>query len=220
MQDFHRLRVATCARRLAGQVYDLTDSFPRDERFGLTSQMRRAAVSIGANIAEGTGRYTNKEFASFLQIAMGSACELEFEALVALDLGFLSDAVHRELEKRLVGTKRELAALIARVRGLDPRSTLQQADKTTKSAAKKPRQPAPIPDRDGRIESSRYRTSIPTLRSTVPRNRQPRTLSPVRPSRRDLPAHQDNHAPTNSPLSTAVASSTSNREPMYSGVRW
>jgi four helix bundle protein len=131
--------VATSARRLATQTYHVTDSFPRDERFGLTAQMRRAAVSIGANIAEGTGRYTNREFASFLQIAMGSACELEFQALVALDLGFLSEAIHREFEKTLVGAKRELAALIARVRGLDPRATLQQADRTTKPATRKPR---------------------------------------------------------------------------------
>lgn len=139
MQDFHRLRVATSARRLAAHVYDATDSFPRDERFGITAQIRRAAVSIGANIAEGTGRYTNKEFAAFLQIAMGSACELEFEALVALDLGFLTESSHQELEKRLVGVKRELGALLARVRGLDPRSTLHQADKTTKPATRKPR---------------------------------------------------------------------------------
>ena len=139
MQDFHRLRVATSARRLASQVYDATESFPRDERFGLTSQMRRAAVSVGANIAEGTGRYTNKEFSAFLQVAMGSACELEFEALIATDLGFLSEGAHRDLEQTVVGLKRELGALIGRVRGLDPRTTLHQVDKTTKPATKKPR---------------------------------------------------------------------------------
>jgi four helix bundle protein len=131
--------VAASARGLATHVYDVTDSFPRDERFGLTAQMRRASVSIGANIAEGAGRYTNKEFASFLQIAMGSACELEFEALVARDLGFLSEAAHEDLEKRLVGAKRELGALLARVRGLDPRSALNQVDETTKPATKNAR---------------------------------------------------------------------------------
>ena len=76
-------------------VYRATDRFPPTERFGLAGQMRRAAISIGSNIAEGCGRFGNRELVQFLQIALGSASELEFQAQIAIDLGILGpdDAV-------------------------------------------------------------------------------------------------------------------------------
>jgi four helix bundle protein len=88
MQDFNRLRVAEQAMVLAVAVYRLTSRFPPDERFGLAAQMRRAAVSIGSNIAEGCGRRRNGELLQFLYIASGSARELAFQMRLAHDLGY------------------------------------------------------------------------------------------------------------------------------------
>ena len=72
-------------------VYEITKQFPSDERFGLTSQIRRAAVSIPTNIAEGAARQTDKEFHQFLSIAQGSSSELETELLIAKNLGYLNN---------------------------------------------------------------------------------------------------------------------------------
>jgi four helix bundle protein len=90
MRPHHNLDVWKKAVSFSVQVYKLTDGFPRDEKFGLTSQVRRAAVSIAANIAEGAGRKSTKEFANFLSIAQGSASEVETELLIAFQLGYFS----------------------------------------------------------------------------------------------------------------------------------
>jgi four helix bundle protein len=92
MQDYHKLTVWSRAMDLAEDRYAATRRFPTTERFGIASQMNRAAVSIAANIAEGCGRGTNRDFARFLRIAYASACELETEALLAKRVG-LADAV-------------------------------------------------------------------------------------------------------------------------------
>ena len=78
------------SRHLVGAVYRLTQGFPREEVFGLSSQMRRAAVSIPSNIAEGSARTGEREFAQFLNIARGSLSELETQLLIASDLGYMS----------------------------------------------------------------------------------------------------------------------------------
>jgi four helix bundle protein len=93
VKDFRRLKVWERSHRLTLQVYVHTRSFPKDELYGLTAQIRRAAVSIGANIAEGCGRRGDAELGRFLQIAMGSACELEYHLLLARDLGILTGPV-------------------------------------------------------------------------------------------------------------------------------
>ena len=82
-------------------IYRTTGSFPNDERYGLTSQIRRAAVSIPANIAEGAGRKYDKEFARFLSIAQGSSSELETELLIAKKLRYLTEDVYSDLRKEL-----------------------------------------------------------------------------------------------------------------------
>jgi four helix bundle protein len=89
MFDFRKLRIWQEGYALTLQVYQLTRSFPRDELFGLTSQMRRAANSVPHNIAEGCGRNSRPELLRFIVIAMGSASELESEVLVAQGLNFL-----------------------------------------------------------------------------------------------------------------------------------
>ena len=82
-------------------IYRTTGSFPNDERYGLTSQIRRSAVSIPANIAEGAGRKHDKEFARFLSIAQGSSSELETELLIAKKLRYLTEDVYSDLRKEL-----------------------------------------------------------------------------------------------------------------------
>jgi four helix bundle protein len=95
MQDPKNLAVYRRAVPLAVSVYQLTEHFPSHERFGLTSQMRRASISVGSNIAEGCGRWGNRELLQFLQMAYSSACELSFQLTVATELGF-GNAVDRD----------------------------------------------------------------------------------------------------------------------------
>jgi four helix bundle protein len=89
MDNFRNLIVWKRAVELATDVYQKTINFPKYELYGITSQIRRAAVSISSNIAEGAGRRSNKEFANFLGISYGSACELETQLLIAKNLKYL-----------------------------------------------------------------------------------------------------------------------------------
>ena len=82
---------------MVGNVYRVTESFPQREVFGLTNQMRRAAVSIPSNIAEGQGRRTTKDFVNFLYVALGSRNEAETQLLIAFRLGYLDEARCNEL---------------------------------------------------------------------------------------------------------------------------
>jgi four helix bundle protein len=79
------------AHKLTLAVYKITQAFPKEERFGLTSQVRRASSSIGANLAEGCGRRSDGEMARFVQIAMGSGAELSYHFLLTKDLGFVKN---------------------------------------------------------------------------------------------------------------------------------
>jgi four helix bundle protein len=115
VKDFKDLRVWSKAHSLTIDVYRATRLFPREELFGLTSQMRRASSSIGANIAEGTGRKSDGELTRFLHIARGSAAELEYHLLLAHDLDFLSEIVHSVLAKKTDEVQRMLTALIQQV---------------------------------------------------------------------------------------------------------
>jgi four helix bundle protein len=112
MQSFMNLKVWEKAHALTLDVYRSSKSFPRDELYGLTSQMRRSAASIGANIAEGSCRKGDCEFGRFLQIAMGSASELEYHLLLARDL----ELDYERLESEVIEVKRMLASFIQKLR--------------------------------------------------------------------------------------------------------
>jgi four helix bundle protein len=115
MKDFRDLRVWRQAHVLTLQIYEATRTFPKHELYGLTSQIRRSSAAIGANIAEGCGKRGNAEFQRYLQIAAGSASELDYHLLLAKDLNFLSEEQYRELEKRLGEVRRMLTALLQKV---------------------------------------------------------------------------------------------------------
>ena len=115
MQDFKNLTVWHAARRLTKSIYQMTALFPDNERFGLSSQMRRASISICSNIAEGCGRRGDAEFRHFLSLAMASACELESELILCLDLSLIAAAPQQEGLRTLTEIKRMLGGLINRL---------------------------------------------------------------------------------------------------------
>jgi four helix bundle protein len=98
------------------EIYKVTGTFPREELFGLTSQMRRASASVPANIAEGCGRNSESDFARFLTIAMGSASELEYHLLLSHDLSLLDDAEYMRLSTDIGEVKRMLTVFIQKLK--------------------------------------------------------------------------------------------------------
>src|SRR5579884_1396517 len=106
MKDFKDLKVWEKAHGMTVAVYSASRGFPKEEIYGLTSQLRRAAVSVSANIAEGCGRRSDGEFLRFLQIARGSASEVEYHLLLARDLKLLPASAHNELEKQVAEVQR------------------------------------------------------------------------------------------------------------------
>ncbi len=116
MRDFRKLNVWCKSHQLTLDVYTATRGFPKDEIYGLTSQIRRAAVSISANIAEGCGRGGGADFGRFLQMAAGSASELEYHLLLARDLQYLSDQSWRTLSAFTKEIKQMLVSLIRKVK--------------------------------------------------------------------------------------------------------
>ena len=117
MTSYLSLRVTSLAREIANDIYDVTRDFPAAERYGLVSQLRRAAVSIGANIAEGSGRCGDREFVRFLRIARGSAKEVEFLLLLASDQGLADAETTRLLLPKLDAVSRMLLSLIRSLGG-------------------------------------------------------------------------------------------------------
>ena len=127
MQSAKNLKVAERAMRVAKETYLVTKGFPPDERFGLTAQMRRSAVSIGSNIAEGCGRGTDRDFCGFLHIALGSASELEFQLELASGLELTTPERSANLHSLVGEVKRMLARLIVAVKARErrPKQTSQ-----------------------------------------------------------------------------------------------
>ena len=116
MRPHEKLDVWIKSLDLVVRIYKATESFPKEEKFGLTSQIRRAAVSVPANIAEGAGRRSEKEFAYFLSNAQGSSSEVETELLIAHRLGYLNPDVFGELQTSLDQIGQMLHGLARHVR--------------------------------------------------------------------------------------------------------
>lgn len=116
MQSFRNLKVWQKSHSLTLDVYRSTTLFPKEEMYGLTSQMRRSSASIGANIAEGCCRKGDRDFGRFLQIAVGSAGELENHLLLAWDLGLLNAGDYHRLSEEAVEVKRMLASFLQKLR--------------------------------------------------------------------------------------------------------
>jgi four helix bundle protein len=108
MHDFRKLKVWEKAMELSTEIYKCTASFPQEEKFGLTSQMRKCSVSIPSNISEGAGRNSKGEFKHFLGISNGSAFELMTQTMLAVRLGLLSE----ESSRRLIQTLEEIQKMI------------------------------------------------------------------------------------------------------------
>jgi len=117
MRNYRDLMVWEKAHKLTLAIYKETNAFPKEERFGLTSQVRRASSSIPANLAEGCGGRSDGEMGRFVQIAMGSGAELSYHLLLCRDLGILGTAEFSSLSADLEEVMRMLSALSARVRG-------------------------------------------------------------------------------------------------------
>ena len=115
MKDFRDLHVWEKAHQLTLAVYRLTASFPRDELYGLTTQLRRSSSSIVANLAEGCGRNGDAELARFSSIAMGSASELEYHLLLARDLNLINATDYTALTQQTTEVKRMIAGLLQKL---------------------------------------------------------------------------------------------------------
>lgn len=123
---YYDLDVWKESRKLTNQVYNLTKSFPEEEKFGLTSQIRRCSVSVPSNIAEGCGRQTPKDTTRFLYIAKGSLYELETQVLLSFDQNYISDKDVSEVSKQIIVCKKLLNGFINYYKQLTTNNKLNQ----------------------------------------------------------------------------------------------
>jgi four helix bundle protein len=112
LKNYKELQVWQKSYKLCLEIYSITKGFPKDEQYGLTSQIRRASVSLPSNIAEGYGRKTTPDYLRSLYIAYGSCCELETQILLSGDLGYIKDTNRKELLAKIGDVERMLKALI------------------------------------------------------------------------------------------------------------
>jgi len=115
MRNYRELQVWSKAHALTLDLYRVSRSFPREEIYGVTRQIRRAAASIGANLAEGCGRRTSSELARFVKIAMGYASELDYHLLLSRDLGFMSSDDFNSSAARLTEVRKMLTSFLSSV---------------------------------------------------------------------------------------------------------
>lgn len=117
MRDFKKFEVWQLSDQLTLKIYTSTKSFPREELFGLTSQIRRSFESIGYNISEGSGRNSDKEFANFINIALGSSNEAENQLILAKDLNYINESDYQNILEELIILKKKLVTLWNRLNG-------------------------------------------------------------------------------------------------------
>ena len=116
MRDHRKLKAFQLADQLVMAIYRETIAFPKSEQFGLTAQMRRAAVSIATNLVEGSARDSKLEYIRFIEIAYGSACELAYQITIAHRLGYFEDAAARSMDPQSQEVSRVLAGLLKSLR--------------------------------------------------------------------------------------------------------
>lgn len=133
MRDFHTLDIWKRSHTLTLDVYRMTENFPKHETYALTSQIRRAAYSIPMNIAEGCGRKTESEFRQFLNISSGSASELEYQLLLAHDLGYLELKGYAQLSEGVVAVRKMINSFVAYSSNISNLKILPQTSKPAES---------------------------------------------------------------------------------------
>jgi four helix bundle protein len=116
MQDFHQLKAWEKEHAVVLEIYRATKRFPKEEIYGGTSQLRRSAASVPTTIAEGCGRGTQKELAQFLQVAMGSASEVEYLLVLAKNLNYLEEKSYNQFYENILAIKKMLASLVLKPR--------------------------------------------------------------------------------------------------------
>ncbi len=115
MRDFRKYKVWEQSHLLTLEIYRVTKTFPMEERYGLTSQLRRACSSIPTNIAEGCGKLSEKDFARFLGISFGLASETEYLIILSRDLAYVDLGLHEKIQIELVSIKKQLFQLIKKL---------------------------------------------------------------------------------------------------------
>jgi four helix bundle protein len=136
MQDFRKLIAWQKSHRLVLRTYAVSATFPKTEMFGLTAQMRRAAVSIPANIAEGSCR-SGRAFAQFLKVSLGSAGELEYYAILAGDLKLISLSTSEELQSKVIEAKKIISGLFESVKEANRKAVIRTRKNGKNGHAKK-----------------------------------------------------------------------------------
>ena len=116
MRDFRKYKVWELGHQLTLDIYRSTTSFPQEEMYGVTSQMRRASFSIPANIAEGAGRQSDAEFSRFLVYSQGSASELEYFNMLVKDLGYISEEKYENLQAKINHVKSSIHNLVKKIK--------------------------------------------------------------------------------------------------------
>lgn len=133
MHNYKNLHIWQEGINLARKIYEVTSNFPTNERFGIVSQMTRAAVSIPSNIAEGAGRNSNKDFANFLGIAIGSIFELHTQIAICEQIGYINEETAKQLEQQIYTLQQQITTYKQRIEGSAPR----QGEKSPTSESKK-----------------------------------------------------------------------------------
>lgn len=116
MRDFHKIDVWKRSHQLTVAIYKITETFPKNEIFGLTSQIRRAISSVPTNIAEGCGRNSDAELFNFLNIASGSAAEVEYQIVLSKELGYIAEPVATELANEIAEIRKMLGSYMRKLK--------------------------------------------------------------------------------------------------------
>lgn len=116
IKSFKELKIWQKGMEIVKDIYKLTANFPKEEVYGLTSQMRRSAVSIPSNIAEGFKRFHSKEYMQFLHIALGSAAELETQIIISKELGFINESELQSVSEKIDHSSKMISALLNKLK--------------------------------------------------------------------------------------------------------